>query len=110
MSTDLDKWGEPARLAQVQRIGCARFGESSGAKDAAVTSAAGGAIGRRIVATVRQPIVQTELETASDDVGLGERHERCVHAEARALHTRSRCQRRQRLECTNELPATIWLT
>src|SRR5260221_12089999 len=92
---------------QARRVWCARFGEAPGAKNAAVAPAAGGAVRRRIVAAVGEPIVQTELETAPDDVGLGERHERCVHAETRALDARPRRQRRQRLERANELGATV---
>src|SRR2546426_7266772 len=92
----------PAILAQEQRIGDARFLESLRAKHAAVAACARTAAGRRIVATVREPVVETELDAAADDVRFAERDERRVHAESRTFDAVARRHGREMLERVDE--------
>ena len=53
-------------------------------------------VGRRIVAAVRQAVVEAEREPAPDDVRLGQRDERRVDAKPRAFDAGARRQRGQR--------------
>src|SRR5688572_2657213 len=59
--------------------------ESGGAKDTAIAAPAGASIRRRVVAAVRQPVVEPEREPAPDDLGLGELLQRRMNPESAAL-------------------------
>ena len=96
-----------AILPQEQRIGDACLGKSARSQDAAVAVAARTAVRQRVVAAVREAIVEPERNATPDDFCLGQRNERRVHAEAAALHARARGESRQRLERGDELRAAV---
>src|SRR6516225_10173886 len=73
--------GDRAILAQEDRVGDAGLAEAPGAQYAAIAPAARPPLRRRIVAAVGQPVVQTQLEPAPDDVRLAQHQQRRVHAE-----------------------------
>src|SRR5262245_15365487 len=86
------------RAPPERRILEARLLETARAQAAAVAAPAGGAVGPRIVAAVRQPVVQTERCPATDDLRLREAQERREHAQPPALDARLRRQRSHALE------------
>src|SRR2546428_831394 len=75
----------PAILVYAPRIGDAGLGESFGAQQATVAVPARRPAGPGIVAARGQAVVEAEIEAAPDDLGLGHRDERRVHAHARAF-------------------------
>src|SRR2546428_1862737 len=96
-----------AILAQDQRVGNAGFAKALGAQHAAVARAARPACGRRIVAAVREAVVESELEAAANDVGLAECDERRVHAKPRAFDAGARAEIRDPLERGDELGPAV---
>ena len=58
---DEEAHGIGAILAQEQRVGRAGFAEAFGAQRATVAAAARATVGRRVVAAVRQAVVEAEL-------------------------------------------------
>src|SRR5262249_33734637 len=63
--------------------------------------------GARVVAAVRQTVVQTQSDTATNDVRLGKRDERGVDVKAAAFHTGAGGHGRERFERSNEFRTTI---
>src|SRR5882672_2339352 len=98
---------DPAILAQDQRIEDACVLEPLRAKHAAVTASARTSAVRRIVTTVREPVVETELDAAADDVRFAEGDERRVHTESRAFDAVARRHGRQMLERGEELRPAV---
>src|SRR4051812_10233921 len=74
-----------AILAHEERIGHAGFAESFCTKYAAVAGPAGPAVRPRIVAAVRETVIEAEPVAVADDLGFAHRDERRVDAEAAAL-------------------------
>ena len=87
-----------------QRIGDPGLGEPSRAKPAAVARAARPSVGARVVAAVRQAVVDTELQTEPDDAGLGQVLERRPDSQRPALDAGLRRQRREVLERRDDTP------
>ena len=96
-----------AILAQEQRVGDAGFRETAGAEYATIAGLARRSVGQRVVATVRQPIVQPQLQAAADDLGLGEIDQRRMDAERAAFHSGPRTKRGDLLERPDELGPAI---
>ena len=86
-----------------QRVGCTGFGKARRAQPAAVAVAARPTRGGRVVATVRQAVIEPHGETKADDVGLGEVNERGVDRQRTSFDARLGGQPRQLLEGANEL-------
>ena len=85
-----------------------RLGEALLAQEARVAEAAGSAVGLGLVARPRQREIHAELVGAGDDLGLGERDQRRVDAEAaRALDARLGGEIGQPLEGLDELGPAI---
>src|SRR5471032_810762 len=94
-------------LVQDQRIDRAGFTKSLGSQHTTVAPSARTPVGGRVVAAVRQAVVETQLEAAADDVGLAERDQRRLHAKGGAFDARARPERRERLERADELGPKI---
>ena len=77
-------------LAQKQRVGHAGRDKAFRAQDTAVAASARESRRRRIVAAVREAVVQPERDAATDDLGLRQLDERRVDAEARAFDAGAR--------------------
>src|SRR4029077_2990076 len=105
-----DLQGVRAILAQEQGVGDARFTETPGAKDTTVARAARSSILQRSVAAVREPVVEAELGSAADDVGLAERDQGRVHAEPRAFDAGAGAEVRKPLESGDEFRPAIGIT
>src|SRR5262245_6161616 len=78
------------RILPRQGVNGARLREAPGAQHAAVAVPAGTAVWRRIVAAVRQAIVESKGQASSDDLRLAELDERRVNLEPSALDPRAR--------------------
>ena len=87
--TDACSKSAPSSLVD-QGIGKARLGESLRAQQAAVTPSARPPAGLRVVAGVRQAIVEAERHAFPDDFGFAERDERRVNVEAAAFDAGAR--------------------
>jgi len=85
MGCELRSFKDPEILAQDQRSGHTGFTEASGAQHTAVAAPAGRPPGARIVAAGRQPVIQTQLDTAPDDLGFRHRDARGVHPKTDAF-------------------------
>src|SRR5207248_3229235 len=82
--------------------------EAGAAQDAGVAAPAGGAVGGRVVAAVRQAEVDAQRRPQPDDLRLGQVDQRGADAEGAApLDARPRRQVGQPLEDVDELLATI---
>src|SRR5262245_42246414 len=93
-----------------QRISQAGFLEAARAQYATVAPAARPAGRQRIVATVRQPVVEAERRATADDLCLRHRYQRRLDAEAAALDASLRRERRGPLEGLDELGTAIGVT
>src|SRR5688572_11069276 len=75
------------RQGHPKGVGHTDLCKSGGAQDAAVTSSARspGRVG--VVTTVCQAVIEAQVETFADDVGLRQLQQRCMDPKFRPLHT-----------------------
>src|SRR5438105_4178478 len=85
-------------------VGHARLDEALAAQRAGVTAAAGGAVGRRLVARQRQRVIDAGRHPRLDDLGLGQADQRRADPQrVPPFDAGSRRQRGQALERLDEL-------
>src|SRR5262245_41421752 len=83
------------------------FGKAVGTKNTTVAASTGvtGRIG--IVAAVCQAVVEAESGATSDDVAFGDQLQRCVYPKPLTVDAASGRERRQLLECCDELRPAV---
>jgi hypothetical protein len=91
------------------RIGNADLCKSGCTEGAAVTSLAGSTVWVWVITAMRQTVIEAEVQSLSNYLGLGKRLQWRMHSKSRTLHTLCRCQRREALKGGNELRTTIWI-
>src|SRR5687768_6249076 len=90
-----------------ERVRCTSFCKARGTQPATIATVARSAVGPRIVAAVCEPVVETQRQSQSDDVGLRQLDQRRVNGQRAALDAGPSGKAGQLLEGADEFGTAI---